>query len=67
MKKFVTDIEEKEFKDFIRQWALKKMKRHEKKLKRYARIYFGEPMAIIYARNGAKIVHNDGSEGEIRV
>lgn len=50
----------------IKQWALKKMKKQEKKLKRYAKIYFGEPMGIVYCRSGVKIVHNDGSESEIR-
>lgn len=59
--------EEKEFNDFIRSWALKQMRRREKKLKRFASIYFGEPVAIIYAKNGAKVVSKDGTEGEVRV
>lgn len=59
--------EEKEFNDFIRSWALKQMRRREKKLKRFASIYFGEPVAIIYAKNGARVVSKDGTEGEVRV
>lgn len=59
--------EAEEFDNFIKAWALKKMRRQEKKLKRFARIYFGEPVAIIYAKNGAKVVSKDGTEGEVRV
>lgn len=51
--------------EFIRKWALKKMKKQEKKLKRYARIYFGKPMAIVYCQIGAIVVHRDGSESTI--
>ena len=59
--------EEKEFNEFIRSWALKQMHRREKKLKRFASIYFGEPVAIIYAKNGARVVSKDGTEGEVKV
>lgn len=59
--------EEKEFNEFIRSWALKQMRRREKKLKRFASIYFGEPVAIIYAKNGARVVSKDGTEGEVKV
>jgi len=59
--------EAEEFDSFIKAWALKKMRRQEKKLKRFASIYFGEPVAIIYAKNGARVVSKDGTEGEVRV
>lgn len=59
--------EMEEFNNFIKTWALKKMHRQEKRLERFARIYFGEPVAIIYAKNGAKVVSKDGTEGEVRV
>lgn len=52
---------------FIKKWAYKKMQKLEKKMKKYARIYFGKPMAIMYVANGTKVVHQDGSESEIRV
>lgn len=58
--------ETEEFNDFIRAWALKRMRRQEKKLKYFARLYFGEPMAIVYARSGAKIIHRDNTEEEVR-
>ena len=57
--------------EYLRQWcrkrARKKMGKLERKLQRYAKEYFGEPMAIVYARDGAKIVTNDGEVGEIRI
>ena len=62
----MSDTETKEFQDFIRAWALMKMRKQEKKLCYYASIYFGEPVAIVYARNGAKVIHN-GTEGEVSV
>lgn len=52
---------------YIKKWAYKKMEKLEKKLQKYARIYFGKPMGIMYVANGVKIVHQDGSESEIRV
>lgn len=58
--------EAEEFDSFIKAWALKKMRRQEKKLKYFVRLYYGKPMAIIYAQDGAKIVHNDGTEEEVR-
>lgn len=58
--------EAEEFDSFIKAWALKKMRRQEKKLKYFARLYYGKPMAIIYAQDGATIVHNDGTEEEVR-
>lgn len=60
------NTEAQEFQDFIRNWALKKMRKQEKKLRYYAGIYFGEPMAIVYARNGTKIIHNNGEESVIQ-
>ena len=59
-----TDIEAQ--KACVRNWAYKKMRKLEKKLKRYAGIYFGEPMTIVYARSGAIIVHKDGSESIVK-
>lgn len=52
--------------DCIKKWAYKKMQKLEKKLKWFAGIYFGEPMIIIYARNGAVVVHKDGSESVLK-
>jgi hypothetical protein len=46
------DIEElQEFNNYIRQWALKKMRKQEKKLLYYAEVYFGEPVTIVYAKD----------------
>lgn len=59
-----TDMEEQ--KAYIRKWAYKKMQKLEKKLSRYAGIYFGEPITIVYARSGAVIVHKDGSESVLK-
>ena len=58
------DIEAQE--KSIRQWAYKKMKKREKKLCKYAKIYFVEPVTIVYARSGAVIVHKDGSESVVK-
>ena len=63
----VDEQEYKEFRKWIREFAYKKMQKLEKKLKYYARLYFEEPVAIVYAKNGAKIVTKDGTEGEVRV
>lgn len=52
---------------YIKKWAFKKMEKLEKKLLKYARIYFEKPMGVMYVSDGAKIVHADGSESEIRV
>ena len=59
-----TDMEAQ--KACVRNWAYKKMRKLENKLKRYAGIYFGEPMLIVYARSGAIIVHKDGSESIVK-
>ena len=61
----MSDPDTKEFDEFIRKWAWKKMRKLEKKLGSFAAIYFGEPMAIVYARNGTKIIHQDGEESEV--
>lgn len=58
------DMEEQ--KAYIKNWAYKKMQKLEKKLSRYAGIYFGEPITIVYARSGAVIVHKDGSESVLK-
>ena len=52
--------------DCIKSWAYKKMQKISKKLSRYAGIYFGEPITIVCARNGAVIVHKDGSESVLK-
>ena len=59
------EAEMKAQQEAIKQWAFRKMQKMEKKLLRFARIYFGEPMAIVYCRSGVKIVHRDGSESTI--
>lgn len=59
-----------DFKDqqaYIKNWAFRKMQKIEKKLQKYAKIYFGKPMGIMYVSDGAKIVHADGSASEIRL
>ena len=63
MGKRVSDLELQEFQDFMRQWALKKMRKHEKKLRKYAKVYFGEPVTIIYAKDGTKVTRSDGVKG----
>lgn len=63
----ITEDEEKDFKDFIKKWAFKKMRKQEKKLRYYARLYFEEPVSIVYLKNGTKVIRKDGTEGEIRV
>ena len=50
----VSDMELQEFQGFMRQWALKKMRKLEKKLRKYAKIYFGEPVTIIYSEISAQ-------------
>lgn len=52
--------------DCIKNWTYKKMQKISKKLSRYAGIYFGEPVTIVYARSGAVIVHKDGSESILK-
>lgn len=59
--------EKKRILGFYPRQSIKEDEKQEKRLKYYARIYFGEPMAIVYARNGAKIVHGNGTESEIMV
>ena len=49
MSKRVSDMELQEFQGFIKQWAAKKMRKLERKLCKYAKLYFGEPVTIIYA------------------
>lgn len=63
MEKRVSDMEAQEFQGFIRQWVLKKMRKQEKKLRKYAKLYFGEPVTIIYAKDGTKVTRSDGVKG----
>ena len=44
----VSEEELNSFQQFIREWALKRMRKLEKKLLYFARIYFGEPGTITY-------------------
>lgn len=57
--------------EYARAWwmrkARKKMDKLEKQLEKWARVYFGEPVVVIYARDGAVIVAKDGTESEIRI
>lgn len=43
----ISDTEYAECQKCVRKWAFKKMMKLEKKLKRYAKIYFGQDMLII--------------------
>ena len=63
----MNSLDEKEFKKFMKKWAHKKMQKLEKKLHYYARIFFGEPVMIVYVKKDAKIVYhnNDGSESRL--
>lgn len=65
-----TPESDREQMNYNRKWmqekARKKKDKLEKKLQKYAAIYFGEPVAIVYAKNGAKIVTNDGEVSEIK-
>lgn len=47
---------------WIRKKAKKKMDKMEKKLAAVAKQYFGEDVAIIYARKGAVVVDKHGTE-----
>lgn len=61
----MSDEEMREMKEqqaYIRHWAYKKMLKYERKLLRYARIYFGEQATIIYAGHGTKVIFRDGTE-----
>lgn len=51
----------------VKERAWKKMQKLEKKLRRHARQYFGEPVAIVYAKRGSRIVGLDGGEMKICV
>ena len=66
----ITEDEAKDFKDFIKKWAFKKMRKQEKRLQYYARIFFGEPVTIVYAREVSvevtNVIHEEDLEGEIQ-
>lgn len=58
----MNEAEEKEYQEFqeyLKEWAYKKMQKLEKKLQRYAKMYFGWPVEIRYAR--------DVTEGSVKV
>lgn len=59
--------EAEEFNNFIKAWAQKKMRLQEKKLKYYARLYYGKSVAIMYVKEGvsAKIVREGDTEEEV--
>lgn len=40
-----------EFQEYLKGWAYKKMQKLEKKLQRYAKMYFGWSVEIRYARS----------------
>lgn len=63
----ITEDEAKDFKDFIKRWAFKKMRKYEKRLQYYAGLFFGEPVTIVYAREvSVEVTHKIDSEGEIQ-
>lgn len=43
----VTDEEYKDYLTFVRKWALKKIDKHSKKIKKYASIYNGKDVSIV--------------------
>lgn len=55
--------------EYITMWAgekaRKKMEKQEKKLLKFAKAYFGEDMAIIYAHAGAVVVDENGDHSII--
>lgn len=62
----VSEQELNSFAQFIREWALKRMQKFEKKLLFHSRIYFGEPGTITYETPKMKrIVFPDGEYFEI--
>lgn len=62
----VTKQEFVEFRRFIRDWAFKKMRKLEKKLLYFAKLYFGEPGTITYETPKMKrILFPDGEYFEI--
>lgn len=56
----ITDEEFDGFRKAMKEVADKKMRKLSKKLEHWAGIYFGEPVAIIYARKGAVVETEDG-------
>ena len=44
----VQNDEYEEFEGFIKEWAWKKMRKLERKIKRFAKIYFGGPVVLMY-------------------
>ena len=61
-----TKQELSDFQKFIKVWAFKRMRKLEKKLVSYARIYFGEPGTITYETPMMKrILFPDGEYFEI--
>ena len=52
--------------DAIKKWAFKKMQKLAKKLNKFAEIYFGEPVAIIYCRKSkTKFIQHNVSKGDV--
>lgn len=43
----------------IKIWAKKKMDRIEKRLERYAKVYYGKPMKIMYSEKDIDMDNND--------
>lgn len=61
----ISDRETKDFDEFLKQYSKKKMKKLEKKLRRYAEMYYGAPVAIqyllpgVYAKEAERIRGNE--------
>lgn len=62
----VSEEELNSFQQFVRNWAYKKMRKLEKKLLYFAKLYFGEPGTITYETPMMKrILFPDGEYFEI--
>lgn len=48
MGKGVSEREMEAFQDFVRDYARKRMRRLEKRLRHYAKLYYGYPVAIVF-------------------
>lgn len=62
----ISEEELNSFQQFVRNWAYKKMRKLEKKLLYFAKLYFGEPGTITYETPMMKrILFPDGEYFEI--
>ena len=54
----VTDEEYQEYLTFVRKWALKKINKCFRQMKRYARIYYGQDIFLVcYTKDKDGILH----------